>query len=87
MSGLLHIFRTHPDVYQLDYTLGTMSYARTCTREQLEHLLVTPAAFDEILISQIFDELSAHNNVTVTEVDIPEEETNSLGFEPMPSDA
>ena len=87
MSGVLHVFRTLPDAYQVNYTLGTTSYVRTCTREQLEHLLVTPAAFTDDLISKVFDELTAHNHVTVADVVIPEKETSSLGFEPMPSDA
>ncbi len=87
MSGILHVFRTLPDIYQVDYTLGTASYVRTCTREQLEHLLVTPAAFTDELISKVFNELNAHNKVTVTDVEIPEKETSSLGFEPLPSDA
>jgi len=87
MSGILHVFRTLPDTYQVNYTLGTTSYVRTCTREQLEHLLVSPAAFGHALIAQVFDELSAKNNVTVSDVVIPESETSVLGFEPMPSDA
>ncbi len=87
MSGLLHIFRTLPDAYQVNYTLGTASYVRVCTREQLEHLLVTPAAFSDALISQVFDELSTKNSITVADVVIPEKETSSLGFEPLPSDA
>jgi hypothetical protein len=87
MSGILHIFRTQPDIYQVNYTLGTVSYVRTCTREELEHLLVTPAAFDNALISSVFEELTARNNVTVSDVVIPEKEASVLGFEPMPSDA
>lgn len=87
MSGILHIFRTQPEIYQVNYTLGTVSYVRTCTREELEHLLVTPAAFDDQLISSVFEALTARNNVTVSDVAIPEKETSSLGFEPMPSDA
>lgn len=87
MSGILHIFRTLPDAYQVDYSLGTVSYVRMCTREELEHLLVTPAAFTDELIQQVFDELNAKNNVTVADVHISERETSSLGFEPLPSDA
>jgi hypothetical protein len=87
MSGILHIFRTQPDLYQVNYTLGTTSYARTCTREQLEHLMVTPAGFPDALIDSTFQELAAHNNVTVSDVSIPEREASALGFEPMPSDA
>ncbi len=87
MSGILHIFGLAPDVYQVDYTLGTASYVRTCTREQLEHILVTPAAFTDDLIAQVFDELKTRNKVTVADVAIPEHETTSLGFELMPSDA
>lgn len=87
MAGLLHIFRTQPDVYQVNYTLGTTSYARTCNREQLEHLLVTPSGLPDAFIESVFQELASRNNVTVTDVDIPERETSALGFEPLPSDA
>lgn len=87
MSGIMHIFRTQPDIYQVNYTLGTTSYVRTCTRPELEHLLVTPASFDDALIASVFDELAAKNNVTVSEVAISERDTSALGFEPMPSDA
>ena len=87
MSGILHIFRTLSDSYQVNYTLGCTSYVRTCTREQLEDLMVTPAAFDDALITQVFEELTAKNNVTVADVVIPEKETSALGFGPMPSDA
>ena len=87
MSGILHIFRTQPDIYQVNYTLGTTSYVRTCTRGELEHLLVTPASFDDALIASVFDELTAKNNVTVSDIAISERDTSALGFEPMPSDA
>ena len=87
MSGILHIFRTQPDVYQVNYTLGTVSYVRTCTRGELEHLLVTPAAFDDAMIAKVFEELTVRNNVTVSDVAILEREACALGFEPMPSDA
>ena len=87
MSGILHIFRTQPDLYQVNYTVGATSYARTCTAEQLEHLLVTPTGFAENLVKSVFQELAARNNVTVSDVSIPEREASALGFEPMPSDA
>ena len=87
MSGILHIFLSRPDIYQVNYTLGTTSYVRTCTHDQLEHLLVTPAAFSDELIASVFEELTARHNVTVSDVVIPEKETSALGFEPMPSDA
>jgi hypothetical protein len=87
MSGILHIFRTHPDAYQVNYTLGPRSWVRVMTREQLEEVLVTPAAFDDILIAKVFDELGAKDNVTVADVVISENEATVLGFEPMPSDA
>lgn len=87
MSGILHIFRTQPDLYQVNYTLGTASYARTCSREQLEHIMVTPAAFNDELIDNVFDELSKTENVTIADVAISENDATSLGFEPMPSDA
>lgn len=87
MSGILHIFRAQSDIYQVNYTLGCTSYVRTCTRPELEHLLVTPAAFDDALIAGVFDELTAKNNVTVSDVHISERETSALGLEPMPSDA
>ena len=87
MSGILHIFRAQPDIYQVNYTLGCTSYVRTCTRPELEHLLVTPAAFDDAMIASVFDELGAKDKVTVSEVEISERETGNLGFEPMPSDA
>ena len=87
MSGILHIFRTQPDAYQVNYTLGAYSWVRTMTREQLEEVLVTPAAFDDLLIAKVFDELGAKDNVTVSDVTISENEASALGFEPMPSDA
>lgn len=87
MAGILHVFELRPDIYQVNYNLGSYSYVRTCTREQLEHLLVTPAAFDDALIAKVFDELTGKHNVTVSDVSIPEKEVSSLGFEPMPSDA
>jgi hypothetical protein len=87
MSGILHIFRTQPDLYQVNYTIGATSYARTCTAEQLEHLLVTPTGFAENLVNSVFQELAARNNVTVSDVSIPGREASALGFEPMPSDA
>ncbi len=87
MSAILHIFRTQPDIYQVDLSIGVNTYARTCTREELEHLMVTPGAFSDGLISDVFHELDARNNVTVSDVHIAEKLTSSLGFEPMPSDA
>ncbi|HEY3927537.1 MAG TPA: hypothetical protein VGL89_04110 [Candidatus Koribacter sp.] len=87
MSGILHIFRSQPDIYQVNYTLGVTNYVRTCTREQLEHLLVTPAALDDALIAGLFDELNAHDKVTVSDVSITPNQVSSHGFEPMPSDA
>jgi hypothetical protein len=87
MSGTLHIFRTQPDLYQVNYTVGSTSYARTCTAAQLEHLLVTPTGFAENLVNSVLQELSTRNNVTVSDVKISERDTSALGFEPMPTDA
>lgn len=87
MSGILHIFGVSPDVYQVNYTLGPRSYVRTVTRDELEHLLVTPAAFDDALIEKVFEELTARQNITVADVHISDNEAAVLGFEPMPSDA
>lgn len=88
MSGVLHIFRVAtPDVFQVDYTSGTLTYARTCTREQLEHIMVTPMAFDDDLIAKVLDELDVKNNTTVSDVSLTPNEASALGFEPMPSDA
>ena len=87
MSGILHIFNLRPDVYQVNYTLGPRSWVRTMTRPQLEEILVTPGAFDDLLIARVFDQLGATDNVTVADVHISENEASVLGFEPMPSDA
>ena len=87
MSGILHVFTAQPDLYQVNYTFGTVSYARVCNRHQLEHLMLTPAAFDHNLISKVFHELTTHHKVTVAEVKIPEPDIAALGFEPLPSDA
>ena len=53
MSGILHIFRTQPDAYQVNYTLGPRSWARVMNRTQLEEILVTPGAFDDMLIARV----------------------------------
>ncbi len=87
MSGILHIFNLRPDVYQVNYTLGPRSWVRAMTREQLEEILVTPAAFNDVLIASVFDELTAKSNVTVADVSISENQASALGFEPMNSDA
>ncbi|ABF39559.1 hypothetical protein Acid345_0554 [Candidatus Koribacter versatilis Ellin345] len=87
MSGILHVFRTQPDVYQVNYTLGVYSWVRTMPREELEHLLVTPVALEEDFLDKVLDELNAKENITIADVSITENEASALGFEPMPSDA
>jgi hypothetical protein len=87
MSAILHAFTNAPDSFQVNLTIGVNSYVRTCTGEELEHMLVTPAAFDDDMIRKVFDELAEHHKVTVTDVDIPEKLASALGFEAMPSDA
>lgn len=87
MACLMHVFRSAPDLYQVMFSLGTMSWVRNCTHEELQHILVTPAALDDGIIRGLMDELSAHNKVTLTGVEVSEKMAVALGFEPMPSDA
>lgn len=95
MAGYIHIFRTELATgtygssiteYQLTYTSGRNSWARTFDGEGLEEFLVHDVGLAPEDAATILDRARLQGNVTVADINIPESEAGALGLQQMPVD-
>jgi hypothetical protein len=95
MAGYIHIFRSnaatgtygigYPE-YQLTYNTGTSSWARVFDEASLEEFLLSNLGLAEDTAGAVMDRARLHGNVTIADVDIPENEAGTMGMRQMPSD-
>ena len=95
MTGYLHIFRSDvatgtfgrpiPE-FQLTYTSGRQSWARTFDEESLEEFLVSELALTPEYTEEIMDRVRLQGNVTVPDIEIAEVEASAMRLHQMPSD-
>jgi len=89
MTGMLKINRLIGDAevdYQVNFTTPGKSYARAFNQEHLADFLRTPIGMPDDEADKLFEELIAHGNALVDEVEIPEREMTVLGFEQVASE-
>ena len=91
MSGSLHIFRrsvvngsTH---YQVNYNTANSTYARVFdNHDELRDFLISVAEMSPGEIDEFWTEIHQRNSVTLSDIDISEQDTDFLGFKQSPSE-
>ena len=95
MAGYIHIFRTDVATgtygiaateYQLTYTNGKISWAKTFDEGALEEFLEKDLAIPPENVAEAVTRARLQGNVTISEVDVPESELGAMGLSQMPSD-
>lgn len=94
--GRLHIFEvakatgTYGETvhqYQVSYNDAGNTYSGLMEEEKLENFLRTKLGLSPEEVGRIMAELHASRNITLEEVDLPENEAGALGLVQEPSDA
>ena len=88
MSGMLHIFRIagDPAEYQVNYNLGTNSWAQVFTSETLDRFLQHSTGLPEAQVQDLWSELRANGHTTEANIEIAESHLTEMGFLEGPSD-
>ena len=95
MTGYLHIFRSDvatgtyvrpvPE-FQLTYTSGRHSWARTFDEDGLEEFLLSELALAPESTAEIMQRIRTDGNATIPDVSVSEEEMSAMKLLEMPSD-
>lgn len=95
IPGYANIFLTgeHEDQYgkkihdyQFNYVLGGSSFARTLNEEKPHRFLASELGLAEDDLERVMRDLSDARHTVIRELDIPEQETRTLGLEQATSD-
>lgn len=95
MAGYIHITRLSSRTgtdnrdlveYQVNYVTPSNSYAVAFDEVDLASFLNYRVWLDDVQTAKILAELGSVGHANIGDVDIPKNETSSIGFEQLPND-